>query len=756
MQIKRDVHPGLVITILLSVVLSFPLETTSAQEMGHLTGRVTDARTDSALARVNIWIPGTDFGTITDDNGEFDLMVAPGTHTVNFNYIGYTRKTRKITIRRGSTLQMKVELQVKPLELRGIVVEEERGTQYLDTHYRVSTSTARSVPPLAEPDIFGALRTLPGIIQTNDLTGNLYVRGGAADQNMILLDGVKIYNPYHLFGLFSGINIWAVGSFDVYPAEFPVKYSGKLSSVIDIRTKDPRETEETVVNLSLLSSSLSLSKSFENRSLLVAFRRTYLDLIGPLLGFDIPYRFYDTNLKFKQRLSEHTDFKVWGYYSRDVFDPAIRRISDLERSVRQVNNRWGNAMAAAQVTRNTGNTTSRISVSTSRNYLRMKEEEKYEVNNLIRRHTLKGDGIQEHGWHVFHFGFYLKRITMNYQWDGNYTVEEIFYEDIPRDIDYDSERYHYGLYWQEDLTVFSDFLLSAGLAWDHWGGKEVFSPRVNLKWQRDEYTTFKVGYGVYYQPLSQGAEPQEGSVSAPVFPNDHLSRSDSYSMSFTRELNRYFDLSVEFYHRRFSNIVEIRTDSRFPSFTYGSGTTTGLDLMLKRGAGDFTYQITGSLLRNRVTFAENAYPPHWDTPYHLNALASWHPGAGYSITLQSWLQSGTPYTPVTEKYLRLRDIREGNTPGDLWVDFVHGPRNSARYTDYVRLDLGAKKQGTWGPADYEVYVQILNLLNTQNIIRYQWYNYYYNQAAEDEGPDSGEGRITGLPIIPSLGVVLKF
>ncbi len=722
------------------------------QNSAVITGKVLDSETDLPLNQVNIFLPGTHLGTITNLQGNFRILLPPDDYQIVFSYIGYEIQRRNVSLNAGDSLYLDISLEPTPIGGGAVIVEDEVQTPYLNTQYRMQTESIENIPMVAEPDIFTALKTLPGVIQTNDRTNNLYIRGGAGDQNAILLDGVQIYNPYHLFGLFGGINMLAVESVDLYPADFPVKFSGKLSGIIDVHSKST-ENNETDINLGLVASSIALTRDFGRTSLLAAYRRTYLDALSGAFGFDIPYQFSDANLKLKHQLTEGLSINSWGYFSRDYFTTNEISLDNFFDQSINTGNKWGNSAFAFQIENETVENTSRLSISSTENTLYMSEPDAYQVANTIRNIELRGDVIENRWFGTFHMGFYLRKFLLNYDWDGDFTLEKIFYRDIPLQFQHYYDKYIFGIYLQEDVALSDAFLLSGGIAWDEWELYDRFSPRLNLKYLFPNESFLKLTAGVYYQAYSRGAETIEGSVMAPTFANESPSRAYSYSLGYERKLNEFFTTNVEIYHRQFDDIVEVQTSNLFPEFFYGKGTTTGIDFYLKKGLGKFTYQITGSLLSNEVTFRSETYKPYYDTPYSVNVFSTYNIGSGFSLSLQGWYQSGTPYTPVLEKYLGFRDPLQVQDPDAMEIKFIEGDYHSTRLSDYSRFDASVQKMGSWGPVNYTLYLQVINLFNTGNILRYHWYEYYYQRAP---GEENNAGTVESLPIIPSVGLRLRF
>ena len=222
-----------------------------------VTGRIVDAQTDAPIPRATVLAEGTYTGTAAGDDGRFVLRVSEAT-ALRFDALGYAPKTLRLSSDdlAADTTRLTVQLAPRNVPLGHVTVTAERAPAYASpSRYVISPASAKQIPALGEPDVVRAAARIPGIAQPNDLDTRLNVRGGAADQNQYLLNGVELYNPTHLFGLFGAFNAYALEEVNVHAADVPARYGGRLSSVIDVTTRVPDDSTYAQANVSLVSMS---------------------------------------------------------------------------------------------------------------------------------------------------------------------------------------------------------------------------------------------------------------------------------------------------------------------------------------------------------------------------------------------------------------------------------------------------------------------------------------------------------------------
>lgn len=721
-----------------SSILIFIFSFCFAEENFVLSGYIHDIKTGSPISNVNIYNQKHGIGTVSDKNGYYNLnFPEPGKYLLIFKSIEHKTEYKSVFIS-SENKPLDIELRPGIIEFKGVVVE---GTKEMSLHndVKITSKSLKNNPALGEPDIIAAIRTLPGIYMTNDLKGGFYVRGGSPDQNMIMLDGCEVVNPFHVLGLFSTFNIWAMEDVQVYPANFPVNYSGKLSSAIDIASKEPKKNTEFNANVSLVSSAFAWSKAWNKRSLLIGYRNTYIDKFTYILGITFPYSFYDANIKYTENLSEAVSLQFNYFENRDRFVMGY----DNEDESQHDKMKWGNELYNANLSKKFTNGLLKFSLAQNSNLFRLSGNDY--IDNQIKYQKATIDINYKMNNHIFSSGFEYRKDILDYEWNTS-IVDEIFYEEALEVFENQYNKETYSVYFADKINIVNKFYINPGLRTDFINSNYYFSPRLSLSWNRNVNSKIKLNIGRYYQSFSQGAIGKEGTLISPTFPNKKISFCDSYSASYFFKIGQIYDFRIETFIRDFKNLALMKKDN-FPDFEYSSGNAYGIDFMLSKSAGFFTYQLSYAFQRTYNYFSGIKAPADWDTPHVFTGIFGFNFFKEWFLNSQIVYRTGLPYTPTIGKYNSLGSIFYGNSG----VRFVEGEINSARYSDYFRWDISLRKKYYKKNYNYVVYVQVINVLNRKNTLRYDWeqyWDYYDNENAIGENGS--------LPIIPSLGVEFEF
>ena len=310
-----------------------------AQDEGNqVFGFISDSTSGEALIGANVFIRESGQGMATDNNGYYVLSdISSNEVTLVVSYIGYEQYERQLSFTGDSSQNLDILLVPKSIELVQIDVtaeEIERLNKIEPSRITISPRVLKAQPSLAEPDIFRTIQSLPGVLTTSEFSTGLVIRGGNTDQNLILLDGITVYNPSHLGGLFSNFIVDAVKEAELIKGGYNAEYGGRLSAVLDIRSREGNRNKfEGSTSISVLSAQTTIEGPFLNGAWLLAGRRTYFDKLLPLVSdFNLPYYFYDfqghvfTDLNEKDRIS-------LSFYSG---------IDDLEYNDLDLDSDWGN------------------------------------------------------------------------------------------------------------------------------------------------------------------------------------------------------------------------------------------------------------------------------------------------------------------------------------------------------------------------------------------------------------------------------
>ncbi|MDH3456489.1 MAG: Plug domain-containing protein, partial [Gemmatimonadota bacterium] len=337
-----------VLVLLLAIAAA---EAAHAQEFRNVRGSVLSVRDSSALQGVVVEIPSLGRAVVTDSGGAFVLRAVPRIRVqLTLNRIGV--RSDSVWLEPDQDM-MRVFLALAPVQLPAIVAEaqlEARTRFEQDAQPRIVTidrETITRLPAPLESDLVRVVQMLPGTVALNDYTVGFNVRGGEPDQNLIQLDGVMVFNPSHLGGLFSTFDTDAVEDVAFFAGAFPAEYGGRLSSVLDVSAR-PGRTDRFGVrgNLSLLSSRLLLEGPIgrTGASWLVSGRRTYADVLASALSSSsFPYYFSDAVGRVNVPVGEAGNLSLTGYWGRDVLDWTWTDARPGQEAVRLVAD-WGNQL----------------------------------------------------------------------------------------------------------------------------------------------------------------------------------------------------------------------------------------------------------------------------------------------------------------------------------------------------------------------------------------------------------------------------
>lgn len=300
---------------------------TQAQTKRHtLSGTITEASSSETLIGVNVLILSLQTGTITNEYGFYSITLTEGTYEVTYSSIGFENVTK--TIELTQNIRMDISLSETSESLEEIVISQNiEQLNIRNPQMSVNTltiSTIKKMPAfLGETDVIKSMLLLPGVTSAGEGASGFNVRGGAADQNLILLDEATLYSSSHLFGFFSVFNPDAIKDLKLYKGGIPARYGGRISSVLDIYQKDGNRNEyKATGGIGLVSSRLLLEGPIvkERGSFLAGGRSSYAHLFLPLFDNDNIAYFYDLNTKLSYRLNDNNNLYLSGYFGRDVFE----------------------------------------------------------------------------------------------------------------------------------------------------------------------------------------------------------------------------------------------------------------------------------------------------------------------------------------------------------------------------------------------------------------------------------------------------
>jgi len=772
----------------LSCLLSL---TSFAQQKYTLNGQITDAGTGEDLISVTVFEPTSGQGTVTNVYGFYSLTLPEGTYEVAISYVGYAEQ--KITIDLQSDVRKDIELMTDAKILGEVIVSAEKESENQNVEstnmgvVEVKIESIKKMPALlGEVDIIKAIQLLPGVKSVGEGGSGFYVRGGNADQNLVLLDEAPIYNSSHMLGFFSSFNPEAIKDMQLYKGAMPAYYGGRLSSVLDIRMKEGNAKKFTASGgLGTIMSRLAIEAPItEKGSFMIAARRSYLDVIAK--GYrriktgekqdDSSFYFYDLNAKTNYRINENNRLFASGYFGRDVFS--------LESEGFDIN--WGNSTGTLRWNhlfspKLFSNLTYYYS---NYDYFLGFDEDiaEFTWGSKLREHSLKADfGAFLNPSNTLKFGVHSIQHNISpgdvksYERDSliaEYLTEEktayesAFYANNTQTIN-DRIKIDYGFrlsalhnvgpektYKQdEDYQTIDTINHKKGIYNSYWS----FEPRVGVRIKIDKSSSIKASYNRTAQYIQQASN---GNTSTPFdiwFMSSPLVKpqlADQYAIGYFKNIrDNSIELSAEIYYKNFINSVDFKDHAQLllnenleGELRVGKGRAYGIELMAKKDKGRLTGWIgyTYSKAEKKIPTinSNNWYNAKYDKPHDFSLVASYELSSLFSVSGSFVYSTGSAVTFPTGRYI----FQGVSIP-------VYSERNGARLPDYHRMDLSTSfkprknKNRRW---QSEWVLSVYNVYNRKNAFSIDF-------KQEDFDPNQTYAEKSSVfSIVPSITYNAKF
>jgi len=717
-----------------------------------IKGFVKDQATGEPMELVNVYLENTPFGAATNREGYYLIDRIPeGNYTVIFSFLGYKTERKNISVKKDTVITLNTQLVQAPIELGEVKVSARR-TEFQKevkmSSIRLTNLDIKNPPTVIQEDLFRSLQALPGIVATSDFSTALYVRGGNADQNLVLLDGAGIYNPGHLAGVFSVFDPDAVKSVELLAGGFPAEFGGRLSSVLDITTREGNKNRlDGSMAISMLATKVLVEGPLPKGSFLTFFRRTYFDKMLKLFKVDFPYYFYDFNAKAIFELSQSTKLSLTGFVNTDNLD--------FGTGAERVNLIWGNRMASLLINHIFNPKLLTKTYLTFNHYL-------YNMNiasNIIR----VKDWVQEFNLKSDFTYLLSKDNELGFGLEGH--INGFRYNDsLFGGFNYDiyGTPYYLALYCQARYRLFQKLIIEPGLRvedyflhYKQWHNYLLPGPRLGIKYFIGENTATKLAIGKYYQFVS-ALIPDFNPVPSlffwvPVFGDYKPLDANHYIFGFEHWFTDDITLNLETYYKHYyriytmSDTIEVQRIEE-TMFKQGTGNSFGVDVLLKKDFGKISGWLSYSLGFAQTTFGNMTYSPNYDRRHILNIVGRLTLPKGFYLSLRFEYGSGLPYTEVIAR-LRRWDLSFRSERHRFDWQEIMGDKNRARYPNYQRLDLGIERNFRIKGVNLQVQFQVINVYNYKNLFFY-YYDYDY------EPPPRKEFYM--LPILPTLEMKIDF
>jgi len=773
----------------------------AAQAPGSLAGTVTAPSgapvADAAVTATSA--AGEQRRTRTRADGGWRIArVAPGRWTVRAVRVGFAGGEQAVEVAAGAEARVELRLAETGVTLDPLEAVSRRDAERERTRFEgeagvtsrvITGEEIKLLPGLGEADVMRAIDVLPGVVSTSDFSSAFNVRGGSADQNLVLLDGFPIFNPFHLGGLFSVFNSDAVARAELLSGGFGAEYGGRVSSVLSVETKPGGGAEGFggEAGVSLLASRVNLHGNLPGgvRRLLggdaggwmLSARRSYFDVVlKPLVDF--PYHLTDLQGTATLETGGGGRLRLVGYTGQDVldlsnFDPPGEDEED-DQSVLRVRWDWGNTVLGARLEQPVGAWVATASLGLTRygEALGFTDFPDTRFSSRISQVTARADAGRPLSPRLtVKVGAEATRTGYHNLGEAGGTT---FFSGARSGVMTSG----FGqLRWSPD----SMWIVEPGVRADGWSGGGVsrayLSPRLAVKRflgaRRD--AAVKVAAGRYVQfvhSLRDEQLPVSNDYWVTSDENVPAVVSDQAQLGVEKYWGERWYVSAEGYYRRYLGLTDLNTadDPNDPAddLLEGHGWSYGADFLVRRTQGRFRGWMTLSLLKTRRTFPNAlslgldgepstiTFAPVFDRRADLDVVGQYQLPGKIEAGVRLNFGTGVPYSRPVAAYVAFEtDLVEGGyrVPRPLGDDpkiplyIVPGERNAERYPAYTRLDLTFRRTYTHRWGTLTPYLQVLNATNRKNVLFY-FYNY-------DRTPATRSGA-SMFPLLPTIGLETTF
>ncbi len=785
------------ITLIWFIFFSW-ITTAFAQQRYTLSGTIEDRSNGETLVGATVSTTdanGRITGAVTNIYGFYSINLPKGDYTITFSFLGY--ETQKQTISLTKNTKLSLELMPVSSTLSEVVITEQRTNQQITRNemgmVKMDIKAIKQIPTLmGESDVIKAIQLLPGVMATSEGGSGFSVRGGAPDQNLILLDEATVYNAAHALGFFSVFNNDAVKDVAIYKGDIPVQFGGRLSSVLDVRMNDGNAKRFSGTGgIGVLSSRLTLEGPIwkDKTTFLVAGRRTYFDLFLPLAknpaAKEVKLYFYDLNAKIAHTFSENDRLYVSVYNGLDVFG-SRSNFMQFDYGNTTFSTRWNHLFSQKLFSNLT-------MVATKYDYVMGAEigsiRAKWDsdlsdyggkldftyfpnANHTIRFGVASTYHIYSPGVATFQMGSEIgwfgdsTSIGNTMSLPDDYALENAIYIGNDQKI---GERFSlkYGVrvssfsnigedtvyYYDEDYNLTETVGYAKGdFFHTHWG----FEPRIGAAFMIDEATSVKANYSrtVQYVQLAQtstGGNPLD--MWFPANPNIKPQKADMYAIGLFRNFNdNKWETSIEFYYKDIFNCIDFKDHSNvmlnpklYGEIRQGKGRAYGMEVLLKRPDGKLNGWISYTLSRSERTIPGinegRTFLAPYDRTHNFTIVGNYKFSERHILSANWVFYTGNAVTfPTGYAYINGLKLP------------IYSDRNDSRMPNYHRLDLSFTIKSKPNPKRRWSYDWNFGIYNA-----YRRHNPWIINFREDPTKTRTFAEMTYLfDIIPSVTFNFKF
>lgn len=787
---------------ILKISLIFSSLLWAQQNSGAITGKIIAAETKEPIAGVNIHIVSTLKGTSSDSKGMFFLgNLNPGIYNLTFSFIGYTdMKMESIAVTSGKSTEINVRLSVEILSLKEIVVTP--GSYSIMGKGPVSRQTLGSeqIKNISfSEDITRAVSRLPGVA-SNDFAAKFTVRGGEADEVLMNLDGMDLYEPFHQRdfsgGLFSIVDIETIEGIDLLTGGFSAEYGDRQSAVFNMRTKEIADDQsKTSLGLSITNARIYHDGTFNDNSgkYLLSLRRGMLDQSLKLIGEEerLP-TYYDMMAKVDYKLNEHNSLSLHALHSGDK--TAIRDIAEdaYDKNDTRYNNSYGWLTLKSFINKQfyartmlygglinherNGDTDKGIEYS-DKLVFKLKDKRSYNFFGIK----------QDWDWDIskslfIKSGFDVKGLQADYDYSYELddwrisSLDSIYQYNNTIDIKKKPSGQQANFYLSARHALWQNLFIEPGVRWDYtsYTNDNLISPRLGLVYAFSNKTFIRAAWGYYYQ--SQFINNLDVNHNNASFDPAELSK--HYVAGFEHTFGNGINLRLDGYYKDISNLSPNFQNLRDPwevfpeqrndivKLTYKGASAKGIELFIKYDMGEqiswwFSYALAHaeenikSLEFDGILTERTGNLPRINNQLHtIYGDLNYRPNNNWHFNLSWQYYVGLPLTTYEYNNVTLPD---GNNTLHFYQ--IHHTFREDEYPAYHRLDLRINRHFYFEKSKLSAYLHLINLYNRENLKKY---DVDVTNDAEELEPN-GQGGYNyfrddtyWLGLIPAIGISWEF
>ena len=774
--------------------------TSAFAQTGTIRGFVFDKKDAAPVMFTNVYLLGTTYGAATDVNGYYTISRVPaGDYKLIITYLGYDTLLVPISLKANQIINRTLTITKSSIQLDFVEISAERQaakTEVQTSVIKITPKQIQRIPTVGgEADLAQYLQVLPGVIFTGDQGGQLYIRGGSPIQNKVLLDGMVVYNPFHSIGLFSVFDADIISSADVYTGGFGAEYGGRISSIMDIKTRDGNKKRYTgKVSVNTFASKVLVEgpikkyrdDSKSSTSFIVSAKHSYLRESSKLLYSDwmtqvtegwldnedggnyaegLPYTFTDLYGKLSFNGSKGSKVNMFGFSYNDQVNYAV---SDLH---------WNSVGFGSNFMLIPSNSPILVEGSFSYSSYKISLQETDEKERFSK---IAGFNVG------FDFTYFLGKDELKYGIDiVGFETDFRFYNQLSREIQQNDFTTELGVYVKYRKTK-KRFIFEPSFRLQYYASLSTpsFEPRLGMKLNVTDKLRFKFAGGFYSQNLISAVSDRDvvnlfyGFLSGP----DNLQKEfdgkpvthalqKGWHAIFGGEfdINRRMNINIEGYYKKFTQLTNInrnklyddtpefseKPDFQKKDFIVERGAAYGIDFLFKYDYKRMYIWVVYSLGKvtryDDVLTDENGnkieYPPHFDRRHNANLVFAYTFGKNLNWEASArWnLGSGFPFTQtqgVFEKHTFADGINSNVTTSNGQVGFYYGTLNDGRLPTYHRFDVSIKRKFEISEnSTLQAVIGVTNVYNRQNI-------FFFDREKFQ--------RVDQLPILPSAGISLTF